>query len=112
MNGSAVEFLRRVQAATWNKKFMITVGGKFGLVPEESKRRDSLCLIYGCSVPVVMRPTPNGNHWLLVGECYIHGIMNGELLEKDPKMRMQADSPPRANENAPPKIGNTVFKII
>jgi hypothetical protein len=112
MNGSAVEFLRRVQAATWNRKFMITAGGKFGLVPAEAEWRDSLCLIYGCSVPVVMRRSKNGNHWLLVGECYIHGIMNGELLEKEPNIRKQPDSLPKASKNTPPKIGNTMFKII
>jgi len=91
---------------------MITVGGKFGLVPAETQLHDSLCLIYGCSVPVVMRRTEKGDRWLLVGECYIHGIMNGELLEKEPQIRKQADADQKVAINGHPKIGNRMFEII
>lgn len=56
LNRPVVQFLRRVQAATWNRRFMITPGGKFGLVPAETVEGDRLALLWGCTVPVVLRP--------------------------------------------------------
>ncbi|TVY75811.1 Heterokaryon incompatibility protein 6 OR allele [Lachnellula suecica] len=106
-NRPLVEFLRRVQAATWNRRFMITVGGKFGLAPAEAQLKDKLCLLWGCTVPVILRPLQKKNclHWEFIGACYIHGIMNGELLEKNPKYPLEVES-----EGT--KIGNKTFEII
>jgi hypothetical protein len=44
---------------------------------------DSLCVLYGCSVPVVLRKLSGPNTsicWQLVGDSYLHGIMDGEAL--------------------------------
>lgn len=38
-----------------------------------------ICLLYGSGAPAILRP--QGNHYLLVGNCYVHEIMNGEALE-------------------------------
>jgi hypothetical protein len=37
---------------------------------------DLLCVLWGCSVPLVLRI--EGDHHVLVGECYAYGIMDGE----------------------------------
>jgi hypothetical protein len=47
-----------------------------GLVPELTELEDKICILSGASVPFVLRE--EGNHWVLVGESYIHGIMDGE----------------------------------
>ena len=58
------EFLRRVQAVIWNRRLMRTVPDengsyRLGLVPEQTSRLDEhelfMCILYGCSVPVVLR---------------------------------------------------------
>jgi hypothetical protein len=49
------EFLRRVQAVIWNRCLMRTTKGHLGLVPADAKVGDSICVLYGCSVPVVLR---------------------------------------------------------
>ena len=49
------EFLRRVQAVIWNRCLMRTRRGHLGLVPADAKVGDSICVLYGCSVPVVLR---------------------------------------------------------
>lgn len=51
----------------------------FGLCPPRTKEGDIICILHGCSVPVVLRPTADGME--LVGEAYVHGIMDGEALE-------------------------------
>jgi hypothetical protein len=61
-----------------------------GLVPRYAKSGDVLCIIYGCSVPVVLRKQwgENDHHyWQLIGEAYVHGHMDGEgISEMSPAM--------------------------
>lgn len=49
------EFLRRVQAVIWNRRLMRTKQEHLGLVHEDALPGDSICVLYGCSVPVVLR---------------------------------------------------------
>ena len=55
------------------------------VVPKFTRKDDIICLIFGCEVPFVLRPvsdTSSGNEGCveLVGECYVHGMMDGEAL--------------------------------
>jgi len=48
------EFLRRVQAVIWNRCLMRTKAGRLALVHENAEVGDFICILYGCSVPVVL----------------------------------------------------------
>lgn len=54
------EFLTRVQCVIWGRKLALTAG-KYGsqpllvLLPDEAEKRDTICILHGCSVPVVLR---------------------------------------------------------
>jgi hypothetical protein len=54
-NSIIAEFCRRVQAVIWNRALIKTVKGALGLVSEEVKEGDLICIIYGCTVPVILR---------------------------------------------------------
>ncbi len=69
------EVLERVQSILWNRRFVITSQGAFGLVPVNALMGDLIMVLYGLSVPVVLRKLAS-SYWL-VGECYIHGAMDG-----------------------------------
>jgi hypothetical protein len=73
------EFLRRVQEVVWNRQLIRTKRGDLGLAPEAAEKGDLVCILYGCSVPVVIREVERGNHEL-IGECYVHGMMDGAAL--------------------------------
>ncbi|KAI1391136.1 HET-domain-containing protein [Hypoxylon trugodes] len=50
------EVLRRVQSVIWNRKLMRTKDGqRLGLAPQYSRKGDLICILYGCSVPVILR---------------------------------------------------------
>lgn len=49
------EVLRRVQSSIWNRRLVRTEGQRFGLAPELADREDLICILYGCSVPVLLR---------------------------------------------------------
>ncbi|KXS93961.1 hypothetical protein AC578_8 [Pseudocercospora eumusae] len=53
-----------------------------GLGPSEARLGDIVCVFFGCSVPVVLRPCRTGNNleYKLVGEAYIYGIMEGKAI--------------------------------
>ena len=64
----------------WNSRRMITTeAGYVGLGSNACKSGDIVCIIFGCSTPIILRRKENA--FQLVGEAYIHGIMNGEALK-------------------------------
>ncbi|KAI4260581.1 MAG: hypothetical protein L6R42_003991 [Xanthoria sp. 1 TBL-2021] len=54
--------------------------GRLGLAPRATKPGDKICVILGCSSPLVLRSDDNGFTHKVVGECYLDGIMTGEAL--------------------------------
>ena len=78
------KFLRRVQEVIWMRRLVITEHEFLGLAPEMSKKRDLICILYGCSVPVALRrmldPVTDEEYFTFIGECYVHGIMDGEAF--------------------------------
>lgn len=48
------EFLRRVQEAIWNRQLMTTKGGRLGLARDDVRPGFQICILYGCSVPVIL----------------------------------------------------------
>lgn len=56
-HGSSVtaDFLKRVQAVIWNRRMMRTGNQWLGLAPKAAREGDLVCILYGCSVPVVLR---------------------------------------------------------
>ena len=50
------QFLERVQSVVWGRRLMRTTSyGLVGLVPAETRKRDLIVILSGCSVPVVLR---------------------------------------------------------
>jgi hypothetical protein len=40
---------------------------------------DFVCVIFGCSVPVILRKVRD--HFRVVGEAYVHGLMDGQAVK-------------------------------
>ena len=60
------------------RRFFITTKGFMGLAPAIAQVGDKVCLISGCCTPFIIRP--EGPNYALVGESYVHGVMDGELM--------------------------------
>lgn len=85
------EYLELVRQCVWNRRTFSgflrdgTSTSIAGLLPQAAKGGDStICILYGCSVPVVIREVKDGtraSHWTLIGEAYVHGFMDGEAKE-------------------------------
>jgi hypothetical protein len=64
-----------------NSRLFLTEHGRLGLVSrgEVVEVGDDCCIVFGSTVPFILTPQEDGRH-KLVSECYIHGVMNGELM--------------------------------
>ncbi|KAM7185483.1 hypothetical protein V8F33_012370 [Rhypophila sp. PSN 637] len=56
-----------------------------GLCPKEAEKGDVVCVILGCSVPIVLRPVDD--HFVVVGEALVLDFMQGEALEGTPALK-------------------------
>ncbi|KAK5135055.1 hypothetical protein LTR08_005715 [Meristemomyces frigidus] len=62
----------------FGRRLAHTEDGYMGLVPGASQTGDTVCVLFGGSVLYVLRDLPGGES-KLIGECYIHGLMDGEF---------------------------------
>jgi len=85
-------FLDRVMEVTPNRRLFKTTPQKdslLGLAPANAEKGDLVCILYGCSVPVILRRhsrTIEGQpceYFELVGDAYVHGLMDGHAVEEN-----------------------------
>lgn len=74
-------YSRRGIGAIFDRCFVRSAEGSYGLCPRDTVQNDRLVLLQGAKVPLVLRPS--GQNWTLVGECYIYGAMHGEIWDQD-----------------------------
>jgi hypothetical protein len=61
------------------RRFSVTRKGYMGLGPPGTEKGDRICILKGCSAPVLLRKEGEFHH--LVGETYVCYIMDGEIME-------------------------------
>ncbi|KAK4079005.1 hypothetical protein Trihar35433_110 [Trichoderma harzianum] len=60
-----------------------TAEGFMGVGSQSMKAGDSVWIVPGSRVPLLLRPSPyNEGRWRLVGGAYLHGFMQGEASER------------------------------
>jgi hypothetical protein len=63
---------------TSQRRFIIMDNYYLGLAPLKAQRGDLVCVLFGCSVPMILR------EWkgvaTFVGESYVHGLMFGVAI--------------------------------
>jgi hypothetical protein len=64
------------------RKVILTSRGFLGVAPQSTNVGDELYLLPGAEFPVLLRRYPKDEiEYEVIGECYIHGLMNGEGME-------------------------------
>ncbi|KAL8922486.1 MAG: hypothetical protein Q9172_003551 [Xanthocarpia lactea] len=78
-NAEVIAWLRLYRESLGNRRVIMTERGRLGLVPAETRHSDMVCVMDGVDVPLVLRKNDSGTY-VLIGEAYIHGAMDGEIL--------------------------------
>lgn len=68
-----------------NRRPFMSIKGYVGLGPAHLQPGDIICVLLGARVPYILRPHENGG-FVLVGEAYCDSIMDGEIMEGNPRM--------------------------
>ncbi|OAQ97463.1 hypothetical protein LLEC1_03550 [Akanthomyces lecanii] len=63
-----------------NRVLAVTSKGSMCVLPEDAQKNDIVCVLHGCSVPVLLRKTPSPTSYMFVSACYMYGFMDGEAI--------------------------------
>jgi len=69
-----------MREATEGRRLTMTKSGYLSLSPADTRRGDTIAILFDCDAPVLLRPI--GKHYEFVGTCYVHGIMQGEAMNE------------------------------
>jgi hypothetical protein len=69
--------LERITTNLHDNQFFHTEDGYLGIGPNIVHINDIVCSLKGCQFPVILRQVES--HFVLVGTCWIQGLMDGEL---------------------------------
>ena len=65
------------------KHFRVSSAGFSCLIPHITKPTDIVAIVKGLDMPMMLHPV--GDHYVYLGQCYVHGMMElqaGELIEE------------------------------
>ena len=79
-------------ARLWSQQrtLIYSQGGYIGLAPSSTLPEDKICILYGCHVPVILRPQADGSY-TLIGDTYIHALMDGEAVAAGAESKHKAE---------------------
>lgn len=63
---------------SWNRRLFF-FGNTMGLAPKDTLEGDIICVPLGCCHPMIFRQIDN--HYIVVGEAYLHGYMYGKAID-------------------------------
>ncbi|CAG9988039.1 unnamed protein product [Clonostachys byssicola] len=82
-----------IHGLTVNMVMFMTDSGYIGIGPPQTKVGDEVWCLFGGSIPFVVRSTgktcavrkgeTETSLWEVLGNCYVHGIMNGEIADDE-----------------------------
>lgn len=74
-----LDSLDRVDRTSWSRRLGTTTKGFVGLFPDGARQGDVVVIIAGCNCPMLLRA--HGVDYKFVDPVYLHGVMNGELIQ-------------------------------
>jgi hypothetical protein len=70
--------------AILDSSLLRTLEGDLGFGPPTYLPGDEVWVLENGRVPFLLRPTEDMSSFRLIGECYVHGIVDGQLFAKGP----------------------------
>jgi hypothetical protein len=80
VDGDGRNFSAQARQFCHGRRFFVTDDGLFGLGPTAMEKDDICCVLIGARVPFLLRRAANSELYKVVGECYLHGYMEGKAI--------------------------------
>lgn len=100
-----IPFTTSIQEAQKGRRFALLSGwggrktkvgdrGFIASVPYNAEKQDLVVMLEGFSTPFVLRKCEedSGDEYRLVGDCYVHGVMDGEMLRDVGEVQEQLEA--------------------
>ncbi|KAF2165349.1 hypothetical protein M409DRAFT_24198 [Zasmidium cellare ATCC 36951] len=78
---AVADYRQAMSYGTCNRVFFMTASGHMGTAPGGMERDDTVAILFGSVLPMVLREQKDGQ-WRLIGNAYVHGIMEGEYFRQ------------------------------
>ena len=73
------DFETAFELAAYGRNFRIFDDSRAGWVPKAAEVGDRIAIFLGATVPILLRP--RGNGYIVLGEAYVHEMMDGQAFE-------------------------------
>ena len=80
-------FFQAMSLHSGGRWYFRTARNFLGTGPPSTQANDQIWVLKDCQIPMVLRPKPEKDTFTVIGECYLHGFMNGEAF--DPKWKIE-----------------------
>jgi hypothetical protein len=78
------DYYEQLQVVAQGRRPLLTSTGYLGIGPNETQPGDVLVILLVAQVPYILRRHSEDSTLRLVGEAYVHGLMNGEAMKESP----------------------------
>lgn len=72
------QYFDQIYIASFRRKFFLTKSGHMGF--GNPQVGDEVWVLFGGRVSFVLRPNEDGSTFSMIGDCYLHGFMDGEAM--------------------------------
>lgn len=83
LGGRLSRYVGAIQGWTHGCHLLRTERGHIGLTVADHKAQkgDMICILLGGQMPFIIREIAVGEGHLLIGRCYVQGLMDGQVME-------------------------------
>ena len=78
------DYCEQLRVIAQGRRLLLASGIYLGLGPRETEPGDLVFIILGADTPYILRRSGQDQTLQLVGEAYIHGVMDGEAMDESP----------------------------
>jgi hypothetical protein len=78
------DYCEQLQVVAQGRRPLLASGGYLGIGPRETEQGDLVFILLGADTPYILRRHSQDETLQLIGEAYVHGVMDGEAMEGSP----------------------------
>ena len=81
------DYCHQIRAIAQGRRPLLFSNGCLGIGPRETELGDLVYVLIGADVPYILRRQCQDDKFRIIGEAYVHGIMDGEAMEASPAIQ-------------------------
>lgn len=96
-SSNVIDFEQHIMRTTARRRFFVSKNGYIGLAPPHAEVGDMICVLAGGKMPFIVRALEKSKansksskeletHGRLLGDAYVHGLMDGEAVKTTEKL--------------------------